>query len=86
MYYAGLQAKIKEANPLTKFVPCSAHSLNLVGTNAVDCCTQAVLFFNLLQNVYTFFTASTHRWKALNASVRDFQKQDGLLEMTLANL
>ncbi|CAI6349549.1 unnamed protein product [Macrosiphum euphorbiae] len=68
--YAGLQAKIKEANPLAKFVPCSAHSLNLVGTNAVDCCTQAVLFFNLLQNVYTFFTASTHRWKVLNASVK----------------
>ncbi|CAI6358959.1 unnamed protein product [Macrosiphum euphorbiae] len=70
MYYAGLQAKIKEANPLAKFVPCSAHSLNLVGTNAVDCCTQAVLFFNLLQNVYTFFTGSTHRWKVLNASVK----------------
>ncbi|CAI6352559.1 unnamed protein product [Macrosiphum euphorbiae] len=70
MYYAGLQAKIKEANPLAKFVPCSAHSLNLVGTNAVDCCTQAVLFFDLLQNVYTFFTASTHRWKVLNASVK----------------
>ncbi|XP_016661623.1 uncharacterized protein LOC107884322 [Acyrthosiphon pisum] len=35
--YAGLQAKIKNVNPLAKFVPCSAHSLNLVGTNAVDC-------------------------------------------------
>jgi len=68
--YAGLQAKIKEVNPLAKFVPCSAHSLNLVGTNAVDCCTQAVLFFDLLQNVYTFFTASTHRWKILNTSIK----------------
>lgn len=41
-----------------------------MGTNAVDCCTQAVLFFNLLQNIYTFFTASIHRWKVLSASVK----------------
>jgi len=68
--YVGLQAKIKEVNPLAKFVPYSAHSLNLVGTNAVDCCTQAVLVFDLLQNVYTFFTASTHRWKILNTSIQ----------------
>jgi hypothetical protein len=68
--YAGLHAKIKKVNPLAKFVPRSAHSFNLVGTNAVDCCTQAVLFFDLQQHVYTFFTASTHRWKILNASVK----------------
>jgi len=68
--YAGLQAKIKNVNPLAKCVPCSAHSLNLVGTNEVDYCTQAVLFFNLLQNISKFFTASTHRWKVLSASVK----------------
>jgi len=68
--YAGLLAKIKSVNPLANFVPCSAHSLNLVGTNAVDCYSQAVLFFDILQNVYNFFTASTHRWKVLNASVK----------------
>jgi len=42
--YAGLQAKIKKVNALEKFVPFSAHSLNLVGINAVDCCTQVVFF------------------------------------------
>lgn len=72
--YAGLRAKIKNANPLAKFVPCSTHSLDLVGTNAVDCCIQAVLFFNLLQNIYTFFTASTHRWKVLSAPVKEFSE------------
>jgi hypothetical protein len=41
-----------------------------VGTNAVDYCIQAVLFFDLLQNIYTFFTASTHRWKVLNTSIK----------------
>ncbi|XP_065679772.1 zinc finger MYM-type protein 1-like [Hydra vulgaris] len=29
--YTGLQARIKKVNPLATFVPCSAHSLNLVG-------------------------------------------------------
>lgn len=42
--------------------------------NAVDCFTQVVLFFDLLQNVYTFFIASTRRWKILNASIKRFSK------------
>ncbi|KAL7303989.1 hypothetical protein TKK_0003644 [Trichogramma kaykai] len=29
--YSGLQARIRELNPLADYVPCSAHSLNLVG-------------------------------------------------------
>lgn len=29
--YLGLQSRIKSHNPLAEFVPCSAHSLNLVG-------------------------------------------------------
>ncbi len=29
--YAGLQARIKLLNILTEFIPCSGHSLNLVG-------------------------------------------------------
>ncbi|XP_050546739.1 zinc finger MYM-type protein 1-like [Daktulosphaira vitifoliae] len=30
--YSGLQTRIKAVNPMAKFVPCAAHSLNLVGT------------------------------------------------------
>lgn len=63
--YTGLQARIKEVNPLATFVPCSAHSLNLVGECAVDCCRNASEFFNLLQNIYKFFSSSTHRWEIL---------------------
>lgn len=59
--YSGLQARIKTANPLAKFVPWAAHSLNSVGMNSVSCCTKAVHFFDLLQNVYNFFSLSTHR-------------------------
>lgn len=63
--YSGLQARIKEVSPLADFVPCSSHSLNLVGANAVDCCQQAVGFFAIVQNIYNFFSASTHRWQTL---------------------
>ncbi|KAL4143340.1 hypothetical protein QTP88_005681 [Uroleucon formosanum] len=34
--YSGLQAPVKEINNLIYFVPCAEHSLNLVGTHAVD--------------------------------------------------
>lgn len=53
--YSGLQARIKDENPKALFVPCSAHSLNLVGTCAASCCPEACTFFNLIQNVYSFF-------------------------------
>lgn len=39
--YSGLQARIKEIIPLADYVPCSAHSLNLVGTCAASCCKNA---------------------------------------------
>lgn len=63
--YLGLQARIKEMCPLATFVPCSAHSSNLIGKCAVDCCRNASEYFNLLKNIYSFFSASTHRWEIL---------------------
>ena len=29
--YAGVQARIKQVDPLAEYVPCSTHSLNLIG-------------------------------------------------------
>lgn len=66
--YSGLQARIKDIIPLADFIPCSAHSLNLVGSCAASCCKEANTFFNFVQNVYTFFPASTHRWDLLKVS------------------
>lgn len=56
--YTGLQARIKEVNPLAVFIPCSAHSLNLVGTCAAGCCEAAISFFSNLQALYNFFLIS----------------------------
>ena len=35
--YNGMQAHIKNHNPLAMWIPCAAHSLNLVGKYAVEC-------------------------------------------------
>lgn len=43
--YSGVQTRIKSINTLADFVPCSAHSLNLVGKNAVSWCYEANAFF-----------------------------------------
>ena len=43
--YKGMQQKLLEKNKYAVFIPCTAHSLNLVGRSAVDCCLNAVNFF-----------------------------------------
>jgi hypothetical protein len=48
------------------YVPCAAHSLNLVGKSAVSCCLESVGFFGFVQGLYYFLVASTHRWKVVH--------------------
>ncbi|XP_074106438.1 LOW QUALITY PROTEIN: zinc finger MYM-type protein 1-like, partial [Cotesia typhae] len=88
--YSGLQTRIKTINPLADYVPCAAHSLNLVGSCAVESVTEAVDFFSTLQELYNFFTISTHRWEFLvqrtNLRVKSFLKLVGLLDMMPATL
>lgn len=75
--YNGLQAKILNLSPLAQYVPCAAHSLNLVGECAAESCEEACSFFGLLQEIYNFFTASTTRWEVLQLEVqkKDLRKQ-----------
>ncbi|XP_012562608.2 uncharacterized protein LOC105847531 [Hydra vulgaris] len=63
--YSGLQARIREKNPLAEYVPYLAHSLNLVGASAVNCVTTVSGFFDFVQNLYVFLNASTQRWELL---------------------
>lgn len=64
--YNGLQARIKQKSSTAEFVPCSAHSLNLVGTFAAELTSMGNTFFLRAQNLYTFFSASTSRWNTLS--------------------
>ena len=45
--YNGLQAKVRAKNSLAYWIHCTTHSLNLVWKNAVECCSNVVLFFLL---------------------------------------
>ena len=42
--YKGMQAIIKERNHQAEYIPCVAHSLNLDGKCAAECCQSAVRF------------------------------------------
>lgn len=73
--YNGLQAKIKELNPLAIYIPCAAHSLNLVGTHAVQCSNKASQFFLEIQHLNTLIlSGSTHRWKVLMFNLKSESK------------
>jgi hypothetical protein len=62
-HYSGLQARLKEQNKYALYVPCVGHSINLVGMQAVDCNLNITIYF--VQNLYNFFSSSTHRWEIL---------------------
>ncbi|XP_025194272.1 uncharacterized protein LOC112593901 [Melanaphis sacchari] len=42
-----------------------AHSLNLVGVQAVGCVSEAVAYFQIIQKLFNFFSSSNNRWKIL---------------------
>ncbi|CAM4657429.1 unnamed protein product [Caretta caretta] len=65
----GVQRRMTEINPRAFFIPCSAHSLNLVVNDAARCCLEASSFFDPVQHVYVFFSGSTRRWEILSHHV-----------------
>lgn len=76
--YGGLQAKIKSDNHLAKYVPCAAHSINLVVQHSAACCMEVTSFFGLVEEIYVFFSASTYRWQLLVDSLNRSQKSSFL--------
>ncbi|KAL4702816.1 hypothetical protein ACJJTC_003974 [Scirpophaga incertulas] len=63
--YKGVQSRVMQMNELAMFVPCLAHSLNLVGVHSASSCPEAVNLFGLIQKLYCFFVGSTTRWKIM---------------------
>lgn len=72
--YAGLQALIIESNASAMYIPCAAHSLNLVGASAVESIREAAIFFDYLEDFYKFLTCSTARWELLQENLASGQK------------
>lgn len=59
--YNGLQAKIIEQNPHALYVWCSAHRLNLIVSQAVGSCLNAIDLFGKLEKMFTFISGSNKR-------------------------
>ena len=53
--YKGMKTRILELNKFAKFLPCSGHSLNLVGEAGMNCSIEAINFFDIVQELYNFF-------------------------------
>ncbi|XP_065645747.1 zinc finger MYM-type protein 1-like [Hydra vulgaris] len=66
--YSGLQARLKERSELAFYIPCAGHSLNLVGQCSVSECINSINYYGVLQSLYSFFVASTHRWDLLKGN------------------
>ena len=71
--YKGMQVIIKEYNHQAEYISCVAHSLNLVGKCAAECCQSAVRFFMFVQGLFVFFSASTHRWNLFVDALKTLQ-------------
>ena len=69
--YNGLQALIRRANYLALWIPCFAHSLNLIGTAVMACSNETKKFFDFLENLYVFFTGSSDRFDLLTDKLKE---------------
>lgn len=73
--YEGVQAHISQINDLAKFVPCAAHSLNLVGVHAAEVSVMMISFFGKVIEFFNFFSSSTLRWEALLGALKTTLKR-----------
>ncbi|XP_034056012.1 uncharacterized protein LOC117535596 [Gymnodraco acuticeps] len=65
----GVQARLLQINPRALFVPCGAHTLNLVVADGAKSSAEATSYFGYLQKLFTLFSASTQRWSILKSHV-----------------
>ena len=65
----GVQARLLQFNSRALFVPCAAHSMNLVIADAAKSSRDATGFFGYLQKLFCFFSGATQRWSILTKHV-----------------
>ncbi|XP_060846436.1 uncharacterized protein LOC132926113 [Rhopalosiphum padi] len=61
----GVQIHIISKNDLAIFVPCAAHSLNLIGVHAAQTSPTIITFFGVIQKLFTYFSRSLSRWEKI---------------------
>lgn len=65
----GVQARLLRKNPRAFYVPCGAHSLNLVVSDAAKVSMDATCFFGYVEKIYKLFSGSPQRWTILKKHV-----------------
>jgi hypothetical protein len=68
--YNGVQALILKQNAASLYVPCAAHSLNLVGVHAASVNSTMMSFFGTIEKFFVFFSSSTTRWQILTDKLK----------------
>ncbi|KAF0769725.1 Uncharacterized protein FWK35_00022169 [Aphis craccivora] len=66
---SGVQKKILDINSRAFFVPCHAHTLNLVVNDTAKSSTGASKFFIQIQAIFVFLSGSTRRWAVLKKHI-----------------
>uniref|UniRef100_A0A0L8I7H5 Transposase Tc1-like domain-containing protein n=1 Tax=Octopus bimaculoides TaxID=37653 RepID=A0A0L8I7H5_OCTBM len=65
----GVQHRIKELNSKILSVNCDNHPLNLIGLNAAKSDIPVILFFNVIDLLFAFFSQSTRLWEKLKHAI-----------------
>lgn len=63
--HSGVQTRIREINPNAEFVACTNHSLNLACLHAASTAIDSITFFGTIEQLFSLFSSSTHRWDVL---------------------
>lgn len=65
----GVQARLLAKNPRAFYVPCGAHTLNLMVSDAAKASKDATCFFGNVEKLYKLFSGSPQRWAILHKYV-----------------
>jgi len=63
--FSGVQKRITDIIPNASFVHCAAHNLNLVLSDMAKSTPKMLNFFNIVQDLFLFFSSSAPRWATL---------------------
>ncbi|XP_065658618.1 zinc finger MYM-type protein 1-like [Hydra vulgaris] len=70
-HQSGVQKRILEKNSRVFFVPCHAHSLNLVVNDAAKSSREVVAYFEMVQAIYNFLSGSSRRWTNIEIDISE---------------
>ena len=73
--YSGMLARIANKEPNAIYVHCAAHNLNLVLNDACSGISDIKTFYDIVQKLFVFFSASNVRWGILEGHISDTWNQ-----------